>query len=52
MLASMIFIDKHMNILFFFNFRNSPSGKQYIDNVKHKLIMKISLESVDLAAGK
>ncbi|CAF1461333.1 unnamed protein product, partial [Adineta ricciae] len=29
---------------------NSPSGKQYIDNAKHKLIMKISLESVDLAA--
>lgn len=32
--------------------RNSPSGKQYIDNAKHKLIMKISLESIDLAAGK
>ncbi|UJR10864.1 hypothetical protein I4U23_015051 [Adineta vaga] len=29
---------------------NSPSGKQYIDNAKHKLIMKISLESVDLTA--
>ncbi|CAF4079262.1 unnamed protein product [Rotaria sordida] len=29
---------------------HSPSGKQYIDNAKHKLIMKISLESVDLAA--
>ncbi|CAF3358005.1 unnamed protein product [Rotaria sp. Silwood1] len=29
---------------------NSPSGKQYIDNAKHKLIMKISLESIDLAA--
>ncbi|CAF3871802.1 unnamed protein product [Adineta steineri] len=29
---------------------NSPSGKQYIDNAKHKLIMKISLESLDLAA--
>jgi hypothetical protein len=33
--------------------RNSPSGKQYIDNAKHKLIMKIPLDSVDLAvAGK
>ncbi|CAF1236085.1 unnamed protein product [Rotaria sordida] len=29
---------------------NSPSGKQYLDNAKHKLIMKISLESIDLAA--
>ena len=36
----------------FYFFRNSPSGKQYIDNAKHKLIMKISLESIDLAAGK
>jgi formate dehydrogenase assembly factor FdhD len=34
-----------------FIFRNSPSGKQYIDNAKHKLIMKIPLESVDLATG-
>lgn len=40
-------------ILFSFQiFRNSPSGKQYIDNAKHKLIMKISLDSIDLAAGK
>ncbi|CAF1189906.1 unnamed protein product, partial [Didymodactylos carnosus] len=31
---------------------NSPSGKQYIDNVKHKLIMKIPLEDVDLASGQ
>ncbi|CAF1140330.1 unnamed protein product [Adineta steineri] len=29
---------------------NSPSGKQYIDNAKHKLIMKIPLDTVDLAA--
>ncbi|CAF1262464.1 unnamed protein product [Rotaria magnacalcarata] len=29
---------------------NSPSGKQYIDNAKYKLIMKISLESVNLTA--
>ncbi|UJR34912.1 hypothetical protein I4U23_027690 [Adineta vaga] len=27
---------------------NSPSGKQYIENNKHKLIMKISLENVDI----
>lgn len=32
--------------------RNSPSGKQYIDNAKHKLIMRIPLESIDLSAGK
>ena len=32
--------------------RNSPSGKQYIDNAKHKLIMKIILESVILAEGE
>ncbi|CAF1410486.1 unnamed protein product [Rotaria sordida] len=34
-----------------FYLRNSSSGKQYIDNAKHKLIMKISLESIYLAAG-
>ncbi|CAF4025400.1 unnamed protein product [Rotaria sordida] len=33
-----------------FYLRNSSSGKQYIDNAKHKLIMKISLESIYLAA--
>jgi hypothetical protein len=38
-------------VFFFFLFRNSPSGKQYIDVDKHKLIMKISLQSVDLATG-
>lgn len=35
----------------FHQFRNSPTGKQYIDNAKYKLIMKILLENVDLAAG-
>jgi len=31
---------------------NSPSGKQYIDNAKHKLIMKIPLETLDLAEDR
>ncbi|CAF1243460.1 unnamed protein product [Adineta ricciae] len=29
---------------------NSPSGKQYIENNKHKLIMKISIENIELAS--
>jgi hypothetical protein len=44
-----VFIEENR---LFISFRNSPSGKQYIDNAKHKLIMRISLESIDLAAGK
>ncbi len=51
LLCKLILIEEEIIYLSFF-FRNSPSGKQYIDNAKHKLIMRISLESIDLAAGK
>jgi hypothetical protein len=32
-------------------FSNSPSGKQFIDQAKHKLVMKLPVDSLDLAEG-
>lgn len=32
-------------------FRNSPLGKQYLESVKHKFIMKLQFEDVDITGN-